>query len=190
MAVVGVGQTLNGDDAAGVLVAQGLLKRQRAITMGTLVPKRLFSRDPQKRPVSLIIADRQKYFWNQRPLLFVIEAAHAPENCTGAVRRFAPDLVILVDAAEMGDPPGTVRWLDWRDTSGLGASTHSLPPSMVARYLAAELSCQVALIGIQVQDTSLGARVSPPVRRAIRTVSEGLKIFLLDAGDKNRPEGA
>jgi len=164
VAVVGIGQTLNGDDAAGALVAQALLKRQRA------------GRSDAPRPVPFS--------------LFVIEAAHAPENCTGAVRRFAPDLVILVDAAEMGDPPGTVRWLDWRDTSGLGASTHSLPPSMVARYLAAELSCQVALIGIQVQDTSLGARVSPPVRRAIRTVSEGLKIFLLDAGDKNRPEGA
>ena len=153
MAVVGIGQTLNGDDAAGALVAQGLLKRQRA------------GRSDAPRPVPFS--------------LLAIEAAHAPENCTGAIRRFAPDLVILVDAAEMGDPPGTIRWLDWRDTAGLGTSTHALPPSMVARYLAAELSCVVAMIGIQAQNTSLGAAVSPPVRRAIRTVTQGLAALLL-----------
>ncbi len=108
----------------------------------------------------------------------MVEAAHAPENCTGAIRRFAPDLVILVDAAEMGDPPGTVRWLDWREAAGLNTSTHSLPASMVARYLVGELSCEVALIGIQVQDTSLGAGISPAVRRAIRSVSRGLATLL------------
>lgn len=152
MAVVGVGQTLKGDDAAGVLVAQALVKRQRAGS----------SDAPRPAPFSLL----------------VVEAAHAPENCTGAIRRFAPDLVVLVDAAEMGDPPGTIRWLDWRDTAGLDVSTHTLSPSMVARYLVAELRCEVALIGIQPQDTSLGVPVSPPVRRAVRTVADGLSAIL------------
>lgn len=164
MAVVGVGQELNGDDAAGVLVARALLKRQRAG----------WSDAPRPAPFSVL----------------TIEAAHAPENCTGAVRRFAPDLVLLVDAAEMGDPPGTIRWLDWREAVGLDAATHTLPASMLARYLIAELSCDVALIGIQVRDTSLGARISPPVRRAMRSVTQGLATLLLDAGDPNRPEGA
>jgi hydrogenase 3 maturation protease len=162
--VVGVGQELNGDDAAGVLVARALLKRQRAGWSDASRPV----------PISLLI----------------VEAAHAPENCTGAIRRFTPDLVILVDAAQMGDPAGAIRWLDWRDTDGLSASTHSLPPSMVARYLATELACDVALIGIQAQDTSLGAPVSAPVRRAIQTVARGLTALLLTAGapaDPSRP---
>ena len=117
----------------------------------------------------------------------MIEGGHAPENCTGAIRRFAPDLVILVDAAEMGDPPGTIRWLDWHEAVGLDASTHSLPPSMVARYLAAELSCEVALIGIQVQDTSLGAGISPPVRRADPRGDPGLAALLLAPRPPARP---
>jgi len=164
VAVVGVGQELNGDDAAGVQVAQALSRRQRA------------GRSDASRPVPFS--------------LLVIEGGHAPENCTGAIRRFTPDLVLLVDAAEMGDPPGTIRWLDWHEAVGLDASTHSLPASMVARYLVGELSCEVALIGIQVQDTSLGAGISPPVRRAIRSVSRGLTMLLLDAGDPNRLAGA
>ena len=105
---------------------------------------------------------------------------------TGAIRRFAPDLVILVDAAEMGEPAGTIRWLSWQDTTGLSAATHALPPYMVARYLATELACEVALIGIQLEDNSLGAPLSPPVRRAVRTVTEGLSRLLLPAGTPNR----
>ena len=141
-----MGNTLNGDDAAGVRVAQSLLRRERA------------GRFP-------------------RPVL-ILEAGLAPENVTGAVRRFAPDLVILVDAAEMGDAPGTIRWLDWQDTTGVTGATHALPPSMVAQYLVAELSCQVALIGIQRQDNTFGSPLTPSVRRAVRTVSQGLADFL------------
>jgi hydrogenase 3 maturation protease len=163
VAVVGVGQELNGDDAAGVLVARRLAKRQRA---GAQAP----------RPASVS--------------LLVIEGAHAPENSTGAIRRFAPDLVLLVDAAEMGDPPGTIRWLEWQEAAGLDASTHALSASMLARYLIAELACDVALIGIQVQDTSLGARVSPPVRRAIRSVCRGLSALLLEPENTGRSVGA
>lgn len=117
----------------------------------------------------------------------MVEAAHAPENCTGAIRRFAPDLVVLIDAAEMGDPPGTIRWLDWREAASLEASTHTLPTSMIARYLIAELSCEVGVIGIQVEDTSLGAPVSPAVRRAIESVCRGLTALLLQPDGPGPP---
>ncbi len=153
VAVVGVGQELNGDDAAGVRVAQALLKRQRAGS----------SDAPRPVPFSLL----------------VVEAAHAPENCLGAIRRFSPDLVILVDAAEMGDPPGTIRWLDWRNTASFGTSTHTLSLSMMATYLVDELACDIGVIGIQPCNTSLGAPVSAVVRRAVRIVAHGLAAFLL-----------
>jgi hydrogenase 3 maturation protease len=151
--VVGVGQELNGDDAAGVLVARALSKRQRA-----------GSSDAPRPPAFSLL---------------VVEAAHAPENCTGAIRRFAPDLVIIVDAAAMGDTAGTIRWLPWHETAHITGSTHTLSPFVLARYLATELSCEVALIGIQYQDTAFGVPVSAPVRRAVRSVSEGLAALLL-----------
>jgi len=163
VAVVGVGQELNGDDAAGVRVAQALLKRQRAGSSDALRPV----------PFSLL----------------VVEAAHAPENCLGAIQRFSPDLVILVDAAEMGDPPGTIRWLDWRAAAGVGASTHRLSLSMMATYLTTDLGCEIGLIGIQAGDTSLGAPVSTAVRRASRAVAHGLASLLLPgaASDTQSP---
>ena len=81
--------------------------------------------------------------------LLVIEAGPAPENFCGTLRRFYPDLVVLADAAQMGMQPGTVRWLPWQETTGLSASTHTLPLHILAQYLTAELGCEVALLGIQ-----------------------------------------
>src|SRR3989304_235438 len=57
----------------------------------------------------------------------VVDAGSAPENCLGALRRHKPDLLLLVDAAEMGESPGAVRLLDWKAATGLSASTHTLP---------------------------------------------------------------
>src|SRR5437870_308197 len=56
-------------------------------------------------------------------LLLVIDAGPAPENCTGPLRRFAPDLVLLIDAAQINVPPGTIEWQEWQAADGCGAST-------------------------------------------------------------------
>jgi len=87
--------------------------------------------------------------------------------------------------------PGTIRWLDWQEAAGLDASTRALPASMLARYLVAELACDVALIGIQVQDTTLGSPpLSPPVRRAIGSVCRGLTTLLLAPSNTSPPAAA
>jgi hydrogenase 3 maturation protease len=161
VAVVGIGQELRGDDAVGVKAARTLLRRQRA-------------GGDTSRPVSLL----------------VVEAGPMPESCAGPLRRFAPDLVILVDAADMGAVPGTVAWLDWRDADAAAASTHGLPLSLFAGYLTTEIGCTVLLLGIQPADLTFGAPLSPPVRRALRSVTQGLTTLLSGAGEPTRPEGA
>lgn len=135
VAVLGIGQTLRGDDGVGVAVARAL------------------------RPFAA-------------KDLLVIEAAHAPENCTGEVRRFAPDLVLLIDAAQMNEPPGTIRWLDWRACDGLSASTHTMPLTMLGRYLTAVLPCQIALIGIQPAALDLAETLAPEVAEAALEVAQ------------------
>lgn len=140
MAVVGVGQELRGDDAAGLVVAQRL---------SALTP--------------------------QSSALLVIAGGHAPENCTGPLRRFKPDLVVLVDAAALNLPPGSIQLLNWEQIGGLSATTHTMPLHLLARYLMAELGCEVILLGIQPIDTTLGAPLSSPVEKAVLEVVEGLR---------------
>jgi hydrogenase 3 maturation protease len=100
----------------------------------------------------------------------VVEAGHAPENYTAPVRRFAPQLTLLVDAADLREHPGTIRWLEWPETTGLSASTHTMPLYLLAHYLATEANCLVGLIGIQPADCGLNAPLSAEVKAAVTAV--------------------
>lgn len=141
IAIIGIGNTLRSDDAAGMLVARELLGRECA-------------------------ADTEH--------LLILEAGHAPENRTGELRKFAPDLVLLIDAADMGKEPGAVEWISEEDIDGMSASTHSLPLSMLARYLTLELECKVILLGIQPASNEVGEIVSAEVLQAVGEVVQGL----------------
>lgn len=143
---MGVGNELNADDGAGVLVARQL----RAV-------------------------------WPERGNVLVVEAGPAPENFTGPLRRFGPDLVLIIDAAQMDEPPGSVRWIEWVAVGGVSASTHRLPPTRVASFLMSELGCQVVLLGIQVGDVTFDRPVTMEVRAAVeRVVEELVKNLRLD----------
>lgn len=159
MALLGIGQELNGDDAAGVLIARRLL----ALTRQEAGSPHHHSTEP--RTLGSVE-------------LLVIEAAHAPENCLGPLLRFAPSLVILVDAAELGEPPGAVRWLRWEETAGLSASTHTLPPSMLARFLVPALGCEVAVLAVQAGATAVGAPLTPAVAAAVDDIAHALARLL------------
>ena len=113
--------------------------------------------------------------------LLVIEAGQAPENRTAELRRFAPDLVLLVDAADMGGAPGAIGWIAEEAIDGLSASTHSLPLSMLARYLKLELGCRVMFLGIQPASNEMGERVSEKVLQAVDEIIEGLDTLLRES---------
>ncbi|MFN8434498.1 MAG: hydrogenase 3 maturation endopeptidase HyCI [Anaerolineales bacterium] len=102
----------------------------------------------------------------------VIQAGHAPENVTGELRDFHPNLIILIDAADMRAEPGTICWVPIQFIEGMSASTHSLPLSMLARYLTLELNCAVVLIGIQPKSTAIGEAVNPEVLAAVNEIVE------------------
>ncbi len=115
----------------------------------------------------MVLAQMLKSKMSEKQNALVIPAGSAPENCTGLLRRFAPDLVLLIDAAQMDLEPGEIQWLEWQATTGLSASTHALPLHMFSSYLCSELNCEVALLGIQPASLSVGVDLSPCVRETV-----------------------
>lgn len=146
VAILGVGNELNGDDGAGVRVVRDLAAR---VTSGGT--------------------------------LLLLEAGTAPENFTGPLRRFRPDLVLLVDAASFDQPPGATAIFDWRDTEGFSGSTHTLPPSVFGRYLVEELGCDLALVGIQPAALDFGLPLSPDVSAAVNDLASQLASWLTES---------
>jgi hydrogenase 3 maturation protease len=110
--------------------------------------------------------------------LLVIDAGPAPENQIGPLLRFVPDVVLFVDAVEMGEAPGTVRWVPWCETDGAGGSTHTLSPQVLAQFLMRELGCEVLLLGIQPASCAVGAQLSPEVAEAVHDLARSLSSTL------------
>ncbi len=121
----------------------------------------------------LEVARRTQPYAGERML--VLEGGPAPENVAGPLRRFAPDAVLFVDAAEFGAEPGAVCWLTPEQAEGLSASTHTMPLSLFARYLQQELDCRVYLVGIQPAQNEIGEPLSAPVARAVNALRDGLR---------------
>jgi hydrogenase 3 maturation protease len=130
------------------------------------------------------VCDRIRPRLRGREDILVVSGGSAPENCVGALRAFAPDRVIVVDAARMGETPGTVMRIDPSDPRAWGASTHTLPLPVFVRYLEETLDCDIILLGIEPADTSFGEGLSPAVEagvaRACSQVCMGLATLPTD----------
>jgi hydrogenase 3 maturation protease len=113
-----------------------------------------------------------------REKILILEAGQQPENWTRELRKFAPVLVIIIDAADLGEAPGSIQWIAEETIDGMSASTHSLPLSMLAYFLKLELDCDVIFLGIQIDSNEVGSQVSPAVLSAVNEVVEVLGTFL------------
>ena len=111
------------------------------------------------------------------PDLLVLEGGPAPENHTGKIRAFQPELVLIFDAAHMDEPPGTIQWIPLNAIDGMSASSHSLPLSMLARYLTLEIGCEVAVLGIQPQQNEINTELTPFVRAAVNDIVAEISNF-------------
>jgi hydrogenase 3 maturation protease len=143
--VVGIGNELNGDDAAGILAAQ-------KIWAGCQIPANCLS----------------------------IVAGSIPENASGPLRKFGPDLVIFIDAADSGQTAGTISWLSEDSIGGFSASSHTLPLTVLGQFLRNELGCQVVYMGIQPLSIEYLEEVSPQVENAVNQVVETLQTILTE----------
>ncbi|MFO7997070.1 MAG: hydrogenase maturation peptidase HycI [Dehalococcoidia bacterium] len=138
--VLGIGNRLGGDDAAGTGVVDILNRRQQG---GKALP-----------PYELV----------------AIDAGPAPESYTSVVRRRRPDLLILVDAADMGLPPGALRIITPEKISVPSFSTHHMPLSALVSYVQ-EFCGEVLLVGVQPEQVETGSRLSKAVRKGVEELA-------------------
>ena len=104
--------------------------------------------------------------------IIVLIGGTAPENLTGELKRLQPSHLIIVDAADMKEAPGTIRLVDPEEVGGFSFSTHSLPIKVLINYLQEHFHFQVLLIGIQPKNISFGNPLSPEIEDAAETAAQ------------------
>jgi hydrogenase 3 maturation protease len=141
--VLGIGNQLNGDDAAGIYVVDTINRKQR----------RAKAAFPNK--------------------IIAIDAGTAPESYTSVIRQNQPDFLILVDAADMGLPPGSTRIIAPEKVSVLSFSTHQIPIPIFISYVK-EFCGKVLVIGVQPEETETGVGISKAVRKSMKKLAEAI----------------
>jgi hydrogenase 3 maturation protease len=105
----------------------------------------------------------------------VLNGGASPENILHRVRELAPEQVLVVDAADMDLPPGSIRLIpEERLDDPFVFTTHTLPLTFLIQALR-EFVPQVELLGIQPQVVAFGFPMSGEVREAVAQVYAGLK---------------
>lgn len=92
----------------------------------------------------------------------VFDCGTVPEMFTGKVRELRPEVLVIVDAADMGLSPGEFRRIPPERISGLAAGTHGLPLSVMMEYVR-PLAGLILFIGIQPGRMVDEDRLSDPV---------------------------
>jgi len=96
-----------------------------------------------------------------------------PENFCSKATRHHPELVVILDAVDMGVEAGEVRMIEKKGLDTVLLSTHRMPLSFLVSYLAEQVR-SVVFIGVQPKKVVEGSTLSPEAEKAARTVAEHL----------------
>lgn len=124
--------------------------------------------------VALSVIDTLSTILPPRDNLLLLNTGVAPENCTSTLRRFAPHIVLLLDAAHQNLSPGTIFSVDLNRVTGISASTHTMPLTLLAQYFTNQLHCRVFLIGLQPAQNDWNTPLSPALQRAASLLTQHL----------------
>ncbi|MFH1791167.1 MAG: hydrogenase 3 maturation endopeptidase HyCI [Candidatus Omnitrophota bacterium] len=108
----------------------------------------------------------------------LIDAGVSPENCTGLVKKAAPDTVVLVDAVHMDLEPGECRILGEEDILKTGFSTHDASQNMFMQYLKSETGARIYMLGLQPATVALGSGMTEKVSAAVPEIADKIEGIL------------
>jgi len=138
--VLGVGNTLRGDDAIGVLISRAL--------QGKVSAK-------------------------------VFDCGEAPENFTGAIRKEKPGVVLIIDAVDLQEKPGSIKLIEQEEIINLGLTTHNMSLGLLIGFIEKEVRSNVAVLGIQPLSTTFSEGVSREISHVKQEV-ENMLVSILE----------
>jgi hydrogenase 3 maturation protease len=105
-----------------------------------------------------------------------VDCGTTPENYVPALSKKPPRVLLIVDAVDMGLPPGEYRKLSLEESGAAADSCHGVPLSLLLAPFA-ELF-EIIVLGVQPASLHLGAPLSAPVEEAARRLAEWISDWI------------
>ena len=102
----------------------------------------------------------------------LLDCGEAPENYLQKIIDHAPDVILVVDAADWGGVPGEIRPISPEEISNPSCSGHNSSLHLSLDYLKAHLGARILIFGIQTRKREFLDPISPEARRALKTLED------------------
>lgn len=99
-----------------------------------------------------------------------IQAGTNPENHLQTILDLQPEAVVFIDAARLGQPPGTIQWLSKNDLDRIRISTHAFSISLIEEYILSHIPVRFYYLGIEPESTAPGTDLSASVLAGINAL--------------------
>ena len=127
-----------------------------------------------------IVSSLQAAFGPKYPGLLFCVGGTAPENFSGTIRRFNPDILLIIDSADFGAKAGTIMEIKPETIGGPTYCSHMLPLRVMIDYLAVESGARFILLGIQYKSLAFDSEMTPEIRNAADRLEGALKEIILN----------
>lgn len=105
----------------------------------------------------------------------LIECETVPESFVDEIVAIMPSHALLIDAALLGQRPGTVHLYETEEVIGIPSiSTHTLPLRVFSEYVKKLTGAKIALVLIEPLNVDFGEGMTPVVERAAVRVERAL----------------
>jgi hydrogenase 3 maturation protease len=108
----------------------------------------------------------------------LIDAGDVPENYLGPIEEAGAEVVLVVDAVDMGANVGDVAIFDIEQVQGKSISTHTANLGLLFKVIPSEKRPQVIVMGIQPGNTEPGQGLSEPLHATIESLTTILVVSL------------
>jgi hydrogenase 3 maturation protease len=98
----------------------------------------------------------------------IIDAGDVPENYLGPIEASGADLVLVLDAADLGASPGDLSLIEMDQLKEVGISTHTASLALLFKVIPQERRPDALLVAIQPEQMETGLGLSRSVEMALK----------------------
>jgi len=127
----------------------------------------------------LVVQNLIKEINNVPDDILLIEGIGAPEYYIHDINDWKPTFFLMIDVADFGLPPGTMRLIQREFLSTQAVSGHALSKNTLMDFLVGfNPNLQILILGIQAASIMVNEKMTEPVVQAVEELSRILKEIL------------